>query len=85
MTLYIQSPFRTEMVVKDMSIEILNDEESITLELQDEVVIPPEEKKELQLVGDELPQSDIGMGEMEMEIEMELEIELLGITMEMSR
>lgn len=78
--LYVQSPFKTEMVVNNLSVEVLNDHGSSTLELQEEVTLAPGEKKEVQLVGDGIQYSpDTRMGE------MRVEMELLGMTMEMRR
>ncbi len=80
LTLYIQSPFKTELVVKNLSVEVLNSNGSTKLELQNEVTLAPGEKKKVLLEGDAIQQStSTRMGETRMEME------LLGITMEMKR
>lgn len=80
LTLYIQSPFKTEMVVKNFSIEVLSNDGPNRLELEKEVTLDPGEKKEVHLIGDGI-QHSTGTRFGEMNVEMEL----LGITMEMER
>jgi|Deesub1362A_J573_1020465.scaffolds.fasta_scaffold10366_4 hypothetical protein len=80
LTLYVQSPLKTEMKVKELSIEILNSQESTKLELKDEVTLMPGERKTVQLTGGGIvPLPDTRPGE------IYLEVEVLGVTMEMRR
>jgi hypothetical protein len=80
LTLYVQSPLKTEMKIKEISVEILNSHGSNKLELQDEITLVPGEKKAVQLVGGGMEFSpDIRLGEMKMKIEV------LGVTMEMRK
>jgi len=80
LTLYVQSPLKTEMKIKEISVEILNNHGSNKLELQKEVVLMPGERKEILLTGDGMeftPDTRLG--------EMVVKIEVLGVTMEMRR
>jgi len=80
LTLYVQSPLKTEMKIEEMSVEILSSQGSNKLELQDEVILRPGEKKEVLLTGDGMEYTpDTRLGEMMMKIEV------LGVTMEMRR
>ena len=80
LTLYVQSPLRTEMKIKEISIEVLNSQGSSKLELKDEVTLMPGERKTVQLVGAGIvPLPDTRPGE------IYLKVEVLGVTMEMRR
>lgn len=80
LTLYVQSPLKTEMRIKEISVEILNSHGSNKLKLQREVTLLPGEKREIQLTGGGMEYTpDTRLGE------MIIKIEVLGVTMEMRR